>query len=68
MKMIRGINDCPKNDADDGEREELDGRVSDAFETLPDSARLRETAPPEELGRARSLSLRSLLWPSRRDD
>ena len=36
--------------------EELDGRVSDAFETLPDSARLRELAPPEELGRARSLS------------
>ena len=48
--------------------EELDGRVSDAFETLPDSARLRELDPPEELGRSRSLSLRSLLWPSRRDD
>ena len=48
--------------------EELDGRVSDAFETLPDSARLRELDPPEELGRAHSLSLRSLLWPSRRDD
>ena len=47
---------------------ELDGRVSDAFETLPDLACLRELAPPEELGRARSLSLRSLLWPSRRDD
>ena len=41
---------------------ELNGRVSDAFETLPDSAHLRELAPPEELGRARSLSLRSLLW------
>ena len=48
--------------------EEPDGRVSDALETLPDSARLRELAPPEELGRARSLSLRSLLWQSRRDD
>ena len=48
--------------------EELDGRVSDAFETLPDSARLGELDPPEELGRARSLSLRSLLGPSRRDD
>ena len=48
--------------------EELDGRVSDVFETLPDSARLRELDPPEELGRSRSLSLRSLLWPSRRDD
>ena len=48
--------------------EELDGRVSDAFETLLDSACLRQLAPPEELGRARSLSLRSLLWPSRRDD
>ena len=48
--------------------EELDGRVSDAFETLLDSAHLRELAPPEELGRACSLSLRSLLWPSRRDD
>ena len=45
--------------------EELDGRVSDVFETLPDSARLRELDPPEELGRSRSLSLRSLLWPSR---
>ena len=49
-------------------KEEPDGWVSDALETLPDSARLRELAPPEELGRARSLSLRSLLWPSRRDD
>ena len=48
--------------------EELDGRVSDVFETLPDSARLRELDPPEELGRSRSLSLWSLLWPSRRDD
>ena len=48
--------------------EELDGRVSDAFATLPDSARLRKLDPPEELGRARSLSLRSLLEPSRRDD
>ena len=48
--------------------EELDGRVSDAFETLLDSARLRELDPPEELGRARSLSLRSLLRPSGRDD
>ena len=36
--------------------EELDGRVSDVFETLPDSARLRELDPPEELGRSRSLS------------
>ena len=67
MKMMRGINDRPKND-DDGERKSPTGRVSDALETLPDSARLRELAPPEELGRARSLSLRSLLWPSRRDD
>ena len=50
------------------QEEEPDERVSDALETLPDSARLRELAPPEELGRARSLSLRSLLWPSRRDD
>ena len=48
--------------------EELDGRVSDVFETLPDLTRLRELDPPEELGRSRSLSLRSLLWPSRRDD
>ena len=48
--------------------EELDGRVSDVFETLPDSARLRELDPPEELGQSRSLSLRSLLWPSRRVD
>ena len=50
------------------QEEELDGRVSDIFKTLPDSARLRELDPPEELGRSRSLSLRSLLWPSRRDD
>ena len=48
--------------------EKRDGRVSDAFETVPDSARLRQLDPPEELGRARSLSLRSLLGPSRRDD
>ena len=48
--------------------EEFDGRVSDVFETLPDSAHLRELDPPEELGRSHSLSLRSLLWPSRRND
>ena len=48
--------------------EELDGRVSDVFETLPDSARLRELDPPEELGQSRSLCLRSQLWPSRHDD
>ena len=45
--------------------EEADGRVSDALETLPDSARLRELEPPEELGRDCSLSRRE---PSRRDD
>ena len=45
--------------------EEADGRVSDALETLPDSARLRELKPPEELGRDRSLSRQE---PSRRDD
>ena len=48
--------------------EEADGRVSDALETLPDSACLRELEPPEELGRDRSPSRRPLLWPSRRDD
>ena len=45
--------------------EEADGRVSDALETLPDSARLRKLEPPEELGRDRLLSRRDL---SRCDD
>ena len=45
--------------------EEADGWVSDALETLPDSARLRELEPPEELGWDCSLSRRE---PSRRDD
>ena len=40
--------------------EEAEGRVSDALETLLDSARLLELDPPEELGRDRSSSRRPL--------
>ena len=50
------------------QEEELDGWVSHAFETLPDLARLCEMDPPVELGRAHSLSVQSLLRPSRRND
>ena len=42
--------------------EEAEGRVSDALETLPNSARFLELEPPEELGRDRSSSRRLDEW------
>ena len=62
MKLMKGIYDLPRNEDNDERKRPT---VSDALETLPDSARLRELEPPEEFGRDRSLYRRE---PSRRDD
>ena len=66
MNLMTGIDDRPKNDDDVERKRPMDGcPMPWRVETLPDSARLRELEPPEELGRDRSLSHRE---PSRRDE